>query len=821
MKRPNTVVLAALALLTAVSSLPAGPNEVDLTVPKQAPSVGLADKMLSGPLADVQEIVYAVRGPGREWHFYANFGYVCQAPENKKYGVGPGLLCKLDLRSGKRTVLLEDPDGAIRDPAVHYDGKTILFSYRKGGSEHYYLYEIQSDGTGLRQITGRDNAPFDDIEPCYMPDDSILFASSRCGRYVPCLHTQVAICHRVQRDGTGLRQLSTNVETESTPWPLPDGRVIFMRWEYVHRGVMAFHHLWTMNPDGTGQMIYYGNMHEDYPELGNNVLMTEPRPIPGTDKIAAIFCPGHGRSEHRGYLYEVDPRGGPDKLGAILRISGGLPVPMKNAKDIPTVAWRDPYPIIEECYLLASGQDICLMDGQGRYEAIHTAQGNMVHEPRPLVARPREPVIADRTDWSKTTGTMMLSDIRIGRNMTGVDDGTVTDLLLLEVLPNPVHFGTGKETLGGSHFIKRVLGTVPVESDGSAYFEMPAMRAVQMIALDQQGRSVKRMNSFVSVMPGEVTGCVGCHEHRTVAPPPIARSVPVASTRQPSALRPVEGVPQIIDFPRDIQPILDRHCVKCHDRGGKGKGLLNGEWSIGFTNSYRSLNRPWNVAAQGTNTDPYSRGSGNSKLVTMLAQGHQEVKLSQAEQNTLRLWVDCGGTFSGTYGSLGAVELVSFDALDRTIFEKRCYECHIDKVPKPRRGGQRTWPEHKDLLRWINLTRPDLSELATMPLSAQAGGQATLTDRKAKPARGQHYAVFSSTQEADYQALLASLRGFGEHLAAQRWYGATKDWMPNEHYLREMHRYGALPAPVDRMKETIDPFQVDQRYFELFYPQGK
>ncbi len=167
--------------------------------------------------------------------------------------------------------------------------------------------------------------------------------------------------------------------------------------------------------------------------------------------------------------------------------------------------------------------------------------------------------------WSNGPAPLVLADVYRGRNMRGVSRGDICQLLILETLPKPINFtGSGDPiSYNGTFTLERVLGTVPVEPDGSAYFELPALRSFFFVALDREGLSVKRMQSFLTVQPGETLSCVGCHEHRAETPP--ARSNLLALRRPPSPVQSFPGVPDVFDFPRDIQPILDRHCVRCHD----------------------------------------------------------------------------------------------------------------------------------------------------------------------------------------------------------------------------------------------------------------
>ena len=519
----------------------------------------------------VREIIFALRKVDPDGHWYANFSYWSNNPKRTLYHDG-GRLCRLDVASGEVTTLLDDPTGGVRDPQVHYDGKKILFSYRKGGQPFYHLHEINVDGTGLRRLT---DGPYDDIEPAYLPDGGIVFCSSRCNRMVQCYYVRVASIYRCDADGGNIRQLSSNIEQDNTPWVLPDGRILHQRWEYIDRSQVRFHHLWTMNPDGTNQMVYFGNMH-------GSVVFIDAKPIPGTGRILMSSSPGHGKREHAGHVTVVDPSRGPDHLGSARRISKAL--------------WRDPYPVTADYFLVAGDTAIHAMDATGRHGALYEmaqadkAAGLKMHEPRPVRPRPRERVIASRVDLSRSTGHAFLEDVYAGRNMAGVKRGEIKKLLVLEALPKPVNFNGAQVPLsiGGTFTLERILGTVPVEPDGSAFFEVPPLRSVFFVALDERNLSVKRMQSFMTVQPGETVGCVGCHEQRLMSPTSGGRRM--ATGRAPSRIEPIRDVPDVIDFPRDVQPILDRHCLPCHgyektDKGGPLAGgvILSGDRGPQYT----------------------------------------------------------------------------------------------------------------------------------------------------------------------------------------------------------------------------------------------
>ena len=767
-------------------------------------SVGLAAagnsamlaRALGGPMADVEEIVFAARGPGRDGHWYANFGHHVSNADRMLYREG-GQLCALNLRTGKLRVLLNDPLGGMRDPQVHYNGRKVLFCYRKGSGRHYHLYEINTDGSGLRQLT---DGPQDDLEPIYLPDGDILFCSSRVNRFVQCWFTQVAVLHRCDSDGSNVRLLSANVEQDNTPWMLPDGRVLFMRWEYVDRSRVRFHHLWTINPDGTGQMVYYGNMHP-------STVMLDAKPIPGTGKVVASFSPGHGRSEHMGYVTVVDPGAGPDSKAFARRVS-------KDAN------WRDPYAFSEDCFLVARGRQLFIMDGQGRSEVIHTASGAAakleLHEPRPIRPRRREQLIPDRTDWSRPTGRLVLGDVNRGRNMAGVKRGEIKKLLILETLPKPVNFSGTMEpiSLGGTFTLPRVLGTVPVEPDGSACFDVPALRPLFFVALDADGLSVKRMQSFVSVMPDETTSCVGCHERRTTAG--LNHQKLAALRREPSTITPFKDVPQVFDFPRDIQPILNRHCVKCHNYTKyTGKVALTGDRGKIYSHAYFNLMSRGLVShgrdANG-NIAPRRIGSSASRLMQKIDGSHSKVTVTEHERTMVRLWIESGAPYPGTYAALGT-GMVNV-RLDGGIIKRRCGVCHG-------RGGKAGAKRIDTGDSAYNLTEPGESLVLLAPLSKTAGGL-DLCRAKGKAARGTSQPVFADTRDADYGKLLSSIAAAKRQLDRIKRFDMP-DFIPNAPYLREMRAYGILPSTFDPAQGRIDPYRIDEAYWRSFWhrPKGR
>lgn len=793
----------------------------------------LLDRFQIGPMAGVTDFVFAARklndGDG---HWYANIGYYAHDPNRKAWREGAKLYVWNSV-SGRLETLLDDPRGGIRDPQVNYEGNKILFAYRKGGTENYLLYEINSDGSDLRQLT---SGKYDDFEPTYLPSGEILFVSTRCKRWVNCWLTQVAVLHRCDASGQNISPISSNNEHDNTPWPMPDGRVLYTRWEYVDRSQVDFHHLWTANPDGTAQMIWYGNLHP-------GVVMIDAKPVPATDKVLAIFSPGHGMIEHAGPLTLVDTKAGPDAKAHARKVSDDRP-------------YRDPWAFSEDCFLAALDDSLVLLDGKGNRQAIFQLPeadrnaGLRLHEPRPIVKRAREPIIPDRIDPASGTGRLLLADIYEGRNMQGVTRGDIRKLLVLESLPMPIHYTGGMDPIsyGGTFTLERIVGTVPVEEDGSAYLELPALRSFFFVALDANDLSVKRMQSFLTVQPGETTSCVGCHEQRSRTPG-TALPVNLQALRRPvSQVTPVAGVPEVIDFPRDIQPILDALCVGCHGyektpAGGprSARLVLTGDRGPMFSHSYYMLTVA-QLFADGRNQPrsnyaPRQLGTSASRLLAFLNGSHHEVKASDAQLRLIKLWIETGAAYPGTYAALGTGMIGAYAENSQVdtdwdwpstragaeVLAKRCQACHTE----PARLLPASLSDERGVSFWqpsltdprlhtsrhivFNLSRPEKSLLLLAPLAEAAGGWGLCRDPQSK----QSATVFADQNDPGYQALLAMCVAGKDRLNQIKRFDMP-DFRPRTDWVREMTRYGILSAAIDPAQK-IDVYATETEYWRSLW----
>ena len=790
----------------------------------------LLDAFLADPRHAGTEIVFCTRSAYDDGHWYANIGYYCDDQEKKAY-TGNGkpdtsALYRLNLKTKELAVLLDAKGGAVRDPHVDYDGKTIIFSYRPVGTDHYNLYQMQSDGTGMKQIT---SGPWDDYEPCRLPDGDIAFISTRSKRWVGCWYTQVGTLFRCKPDGSGITCISANIEHDNTPSVMQDGRLSYMRWEYIDRSQVEYHALWAANPDGTSVSILYGNMHSWN-------VMIDAQAVPGTQEQIVCFSPWHGANEHAGFATLVSMENGPDHEASAVRLSE---------------KWiRDPYPLTRDLFIMAQDNNIILVSRDKKDELVYSFEGVNVHEPRPLAARPREPVIPSRIQNGETTGQLVLMDVYTGRNMEGVKRGDIKKLLVLEVLPKQVNFSGGMDKLSfmGTFNLSRIVGTVPVEEDGSASFTVPAERPLFFVALDENDLSVKRMQSFCNVMPGETFTCVGCHEERNSA----ANTQPAPNTllalkRPPSTIEPFNGYPDVFDFQRDIQPILDRNCISCHDAKKRAGGVnLTAARTINHSAAYMTLLLRKQVADGKNglgNRPPRTLGSSASPLLSRMSGAHKEVKVTPEEWRTVWLWIESGAPYAGSYAALRNTEQQHFEwgawaALGqcKDVVNRRCASCHVSTEDENKNGIPFDWKIRNEKERsklfpyqtgaherlvldndpaqkydWdvlVNFTTPEESAILLAPLAKDAGGYGSCGA-----------ATFADKEDPDYKKMLSAIHESKKRFAGRPQWG-QEGWRPNPQYIREMKRFGILPESFDIEKDPFDPFVIDQAYWRSLWPQA-
>jgi len=623
--------------------------------------------------------------------------------QNERHFTPGSALCLLEVEQGDARVrtLLEDAGGVIRDPDTSHDGARILFSWKKSLDEDdYHLYEMTVSDGAVRQITsGRGQA---DYEGVYLPDGNILFNSTRCVQTVDCWWTEVSNLFTCDGDGRFLRQLSFDQVHTNYPTVTHDGRVIYTRWDYSDRGQLFPQGLFQMNPDGTGQTEVYGN-NSWFP---TSVLHA--RAIPGTSKIVCTFTGHH--TLQKGWLGILDPR-----MGRQENQGAQLIAPVRETEAVREDYYGQsgdqfqyPYPLSETEFLAAicpEGRErfaIYWVSIDGHRELLAADDAISCNQPIPLAVRPLPPARPQLADYRQATSTLFLQDVYRGPGLAGVERGTVKALrvIALEFRAAGIGYNTNTGPAGdsdvstpvsihGSWDVKRVLGTARVYDDGSACFTVPARTPIYFQALDAKGQMVQSMRSWVSLQPGERMSCVGCHEHKNTAPPVTPPSL--ALNEPPQTLAPFHGPERGFSFIREIQPILDRRCVRCHyldeeprygeydavvslatqavhdKQSSPGSAAVEPAFSLRGTQTLEPMTeRKWsdayraladrrivnwiNIQSAPPMLAPYTAGASQSRLVRMLEEGsHYGIQLTQAELDRFIVWIDLLVPYCGDY----------------------------------------------------------------------------------------------------------------------------------------------------------------------------
>jgi len=551
----------------------------------------------------------------------------------------------------------------VGDVDLNFDAGKMLFSM-PGTHGRWQVWEIASDGGGLRQVTPGEYPDVDNYDACYLPDGRIIFGSTRCFQGVPCVgggNTVANLCI-MNDDGSEIRQLCFDQDHNWCPTVLNNGRVLYSRWEYSDTPHYFSRLVFHMNPDGTNQLEYYAS-NSLWP---NSTFYARPIPDHPTRIIGVIS--GHHGVPRMGELILFDPaRGRHEASGVVQRIPGyGQKVEPVIRDGLVNGSWPKflhPYPLNGNYFLVAcqptssSLWGIYLVDVFDNMVLLKEEPGYVLFEPVPLRKTPTPPVIPDKVRPEQDEATVYLSDVYVGPGLAGVPRGTVKKLRLYE--PHYAYPGMGGHIhigIDGPWDVHRILGTVAVERDGSASFKVPANVPIAVQPLDADGKAVQIMRSWLTAMPGEVLSCTGCHESQNTTPP---LKMTLAARRPPSPITPWYGPPRGFSFKREVQPVLDRYCVGCHNEqarpGGKQIPDFTAKSQKGwrnFTPSYIALH-PY-VRRPGPESDyhlqvPLEFHAGTSELIQMLEKGHHNVKLDAEAWDRLITWIDLNVPDHGTW----------------------------------------------------------------------------------------------------------------------------------------------------------------------------
>jgi hypothetical protein len=477
--------------------------------------------------------------------------------------------------------------GSFWRPDLSFDGKKAIFCFKPHNEKSFHLYEINTDGSGLKQLT---DGIYDDLDPVYLPDGHIVFATTRGHNYVRCMPpTNSYELARADADGRNIYLISYSNEPDYLPSVMDDGRVIYTRWEYTDKPLWRAQKLWTVHPDGTQAITYWGNQSV-WPDL-----MKDARNIPGSRRV--MFTGSAHHNWFAGSVGIIDPDKGLNFPNGLTKVTadvewpecGNGPVdPVESpryhaAGDYP--AYYSPYPLSENDFLVSAQRDgkfrLYLMDVDGNRELIYEGVNNIFHA-IPLKPRPMPPILADNVVWPKPDERErpkpgVIYSRSVYQNAPEELKGKAKYLRILEIDAKTYtywymrpYISTGPVVSAvQSEGVKRILGTVPIEADGSVSFVAPSGRALHFQLLDDRFRALQTMRSFVGVMPGESRGCLGCHESHSRAPSQDLKLL--AKIPAPRPIAPLPWKDNTVSYARYVRPVLDQYCARCHEGNGKGR----------------------------------------------------------------------------------------------------------------------------------------------------------------------------------------------------------------------------------------------------------
>ncbi len=665
----------------------------------------------SDPFSTFEKILFVKRYTYQSSHYYTDFIDGCE-----RFG---GNICTLDLTTGQvQEIVPSMSHGIFGRYDLCFDARRIVFAWKEKIGKGFRIYEVNVDGTGLRQITfdppdeqqridrywRRDMRSWagrpilyhhhtDDMDPVWLPDGGICFISTRCEYGILCDgpdYFTTTVLYRMDADGSNIQKLSNSSVSEGWPTVANDGRILYTRWEYVDKGAVSTKCLWAMYPDGSASVEIYGN------GIAIPSAFIQARPIPKTFNQFIVLggphcCPMNGigtvirldmtadyRTELPMTYITPNVRMTPSGHGSFLQLRDG-----KWVNDTRGPLFIDPYPLSDKLFLVSKNADrewndftawdLYLLDETGATLLIYDDPEISCYQPMPLRRRVSPPVLASHRNEElaeENLAELIVTDVY--RGMTNVQRGEVKYIRVNEQVPRPwaarrnwpgdeydqQHACITKNTHLG---LKVQHGVVPVLPDGSARFLVPADRNIFFQVLDENFMELQRERTFVNYRPGEVRSCIGCHEKNIDAPPASAR-MPLALLRDPDRPGPQPGETsgaRPIHYPTDVQPVLDRHCVKCHSGPKPAARLdLTGAPTALFSRSYENILDRKLIAVIGENhpkwenihyLPPKSLGSHASKLIAHLKEGHKDVELTSEEWVRLTTWVDSNGQYYGSY----------------------------------------------------------------------------------------------------------------------------------------------------------------------------
>jgi hypothetical protein len=681
---------------------------------------------LANPLLDFDSILFVKRAPSMFPHLSDQYYGWWARP-------GGGVFILKDFKGGRATThcLTQSwPEGNFLRPDLTHDATKVVFAFSTYHADvadvknkrdknnlpedtFYQLFELELATGEAHQLT---HGKYDDFDGRYLPTGEIVFLSTRKGQFIQTSRTNtqqtlradlpdsyvrcggddyrpvpVFTLHVMDRMGANLRPISAFETFEYTPSVAADGRIFYCRWDYIDRFNGFFFSLWSTNPDGTNPQLVYGNVTK------NPQATFEPRSIPGSNKI--VFTAAAHHSITGGSLVLFDPTHGYEGKEPLTRLTPEVPFPEVELN--VGMYYANPWPLSEDFYLVSwsahklpghsriedegnpiNSQGIYLCDRFGNLELLYRDPRISSMTPIPIRPRKRPPVLSDQqAQDGPQIGTMVLQDIY--RGLEGLPSGCVKRLRIIGVLPkvqphmNQPNLGVSHEETG-----KFVLGTVPVEADGSAHFLVPSGLSVFFQALDEEGYAVQTMRSLTYVQPGQTLACIGCHESRQTAPSAQAVS---AVQRGPSRIEAGLSGTWPLRFDTLVQPVLDKQCVRCHDGSTAAAAVKGADGEDAEMASHFDLTdgKAWQALIGYADNDlhklvferdvsiPGESPAQRSALFRFLATDirHRELPLTDDDRRRFSTWMDTYGQIQGSFSAEQEQQLETFRTRMHDLFD--------------------------------------------------------------------------------------------------------------------------------------------------------
>ena len=731
----------------------------------------------------------------------------------QRTGVGSAIVVREAGASGATRTIFSTTTGFIWDLSPSYDGKRLLMSYKTAVDQPFHVWEIATDGTGLRQIT---DGRWHDFNPVYYPDGRIVFSSSRVESYSLCQNFLACALYICNADGGNIRRIDYTTLCTNAPSILPDGRILCTRWEYQDKTLFSWQGLWTINPDGRQLQLYFGN------------TFTVPnsryggKPIPGTDQVLITMAAHH--HPPIGDIALVDRSRGVEALDGMRKVTFETSHVITKGSSWDKINWfpgdvgtrnavTDPWPLRDGLFVASFGRHpdgtddgrftLALAAYDGTRVEIPTEAGRSAFAPVSLAPRTLPHAIAGEVSTEPGLGSFYVQDVYQGLEQQGVHRGQVRFLRIMRQPPKrfntegPRHHDHYPLVGYGSYYVKENLGEVPVDDDGSAYFTAPSNCELYFIALDADHKEIQRMGSVLQVTTGEVSSCTGCHENRLKAP--AARpSSGQRLKRAPDPITPPPWGAGAVDYVQQVQPVWDRHCISCHAGRTPAAGLdLTGDKTRFFNQSYHALvdyTDYYFINRGPTGVFPALKtGSQVSALTRLIEAKHGNADLDDESRQRVYAWIDANVPYYGTWDMDRPHSMGGRDTwVDATLkpeswfrdfckaYATNCADCHQNSFGTYTKAVAAGTPEVKPweapwwttpwqtkpakmterYEQWMNLTRPEHSRLLNAHLAKAAGGLELVGKDGKAP-------VFASTDDQVYQALLAPLKAGRQALLAK------------------------------------------------------